>query len=399
MNAINQDSKETLTSKLKKTIPQRLIEFWIITRKALSNSLRTQPSELSTLYRRHTISVLLMAALICGLAGCGLFQKSWWQTQFTNPAQQTNPIVADLVTNINSSQSSIHVAAFEFNLDSIAEALIAAKKRGVDVKWVTDDEYGLAEDKDPGHGQFAQLKRAGIPVKADNRPDLMHNKFIIFDNQIVWTGSTNLTLNGTQRNNNNAILLNSPELAVIFEREFAEMWAGQFGPSSPSTVDLQQVTVNGTPVQVLFAPEDKVSSKLLPLINNAKSSIRFMAFSFTHEQLGAAMLSRAKAGVDVQGIFETNGSETQYSELPKFYCAGMPVRQDSNPSAFHHKVIVIDNNTVITGSYNFSNNADRRNDENVVILNNGEIAKEYLSEFNTRWAESRQPAKTRMKCR
>ena len=123
-----------------------------------------------------------------------------------------------------------------------------------------------------------------------------------------------------------------------------------------------------------------------------------MAFSFTHEQLGAAMLNRAKAGVDVQGIFETNGSETEYSELPKFYCAGMPVRQDSNPSAFHHKVIVIDNNTVITGSYNFSNNADRRNDENVVILNNSAIAKDYLSEFNTRWAESRQPAKSRMKC-
>ncbi|MBD2040837.1 phospholipase D-like domain-containing protein [Microcoleus sp. FACHB-672] len=391
MNSIKQSSSKNSKLKFKKSIPQRIIDFGKITLKAFPNFLSTQ-------YRR-TISALLMASLICGLAGCGLFQKSWWQIQFTNPTPPNNTIVAELVTNINSSKSSIHIAAFEFNLDSIAEALIAAKKRGVDIKWVTDDEYGLAEDKDPGHGQFAQLKRAGIPVKADDRPDLMHNKFIIFDNRVVWTGSTNLTINGTQRNNNNAIFLNSPELAVIFEQEFAEMWAGQFGPSSPSTVDLQQVTVNGTSVQVLFAPEDKVSSKLLPLINNAKSSIRFMAFSFTHEQLGAAMLNRAKAGVDVQGIFEKNGSETEYSELPKFYCAGMPVRQDSNPSAFHHKVIVIDNNTVITGSYNFSNNADRRNDENVVILNNGEIAKEYLSEFNTRWAESRQPAQSRMKCR
>lgn len=354
---------------------------------------------LSSLCHRYVIIVLLIVGLMAGISSCGLLQPSWWRTEFTNPNQQSNTIVSELVANINSSTSSIHIAAFEFNLDAIAEALITAKNRGVDVKWITDDEYGLGEDKDPGHGQFAQLKRAKIPVKADNRPDLMHNKFIIFDNQTVWTGSTNLTINGTQKNNNNAIWLNSSEIAAIYEREFAEMWAGQFGPSSPSTVELQQATVNGTPVQVLFAPEDKVSNKLLPLINNAKSSIRFMAFSFTHEQLGAAMLNRAKAGVDVQGIFETNGSETQYSELPKFFCAGMSVRQDSNPSAFHHKVIVIDNNMVITGSYNFSNNADRRNDENVVILNSSDIAKEYLSEFNTRWAESRQPTKAKMKCR
>jgi phosphatidylserine/phosphatidylglycerophosphate/cardiolipin synthase-like enzyme len=350
-------------------------------------------------WKSYLISLCLSVFLGLGLTNCGLlFEPAWWQVYFTEPSTKSEAIAQTLVNYINNSTQSIHIAAFEFNLTPVAQALIAAKTRGVDVKWVTDDEYGLAEDKSPGHGQFGMLKKAKIPVKSDNRPDLMHNKFIIFDNQVVWTGSTNLTVNGTQKNNNNVIVLESPEVAAIFEQEFAEMWAGQFGPSSPSTATAQQVTVNGTPITILFAPEDRVAAQLIPLVEKAQNQLRFMAFSFTHEALGKAVLSRAKAGVNVQGIFETRGSETQYSELPKLYCAGVPVRQDSNPSAFHHKVFVIDQNILITGSFNFSNNANLRNDENVVILKNSEIARQYLQEFEKRWQEAKVPVKSKMKC-
>ncbi len=170
----------------------------------------------------------------------------------------------------------------------------------------------------------------------------MHNKFWIFDQQTVWTGSMNVTINDVFRNNNNAIVLASPVLAAIYEREFTEMWDGKFGPTSPSTVDEQATTVDGTPVQVYFGAEDETISHLVPLIDNAQQQIRFMAFSFTADALGAAMLARAQAGVDVQGIFETRGSETEFSELPALFCAGVPVRQDGNPGTFHHKVFIID---------------------------------------------------------
>jgi len=102
--------------------------------------------------------------------------------------------------------------------------------------------------------------------------------------------------------------------------------------------------------------------------------------------------------VDVTGIFETRGSETEFSELPPMYCAGLPVRQDGNPSTFHHKVIVIDGQILITGSLNFSNNADESNDENVVILNNPAIAAQYLQEFERRWVEAKQPNPADMSC-
>ena len=330
---------------------------------------------------------------------------TWWEVYFTDPNTLNNPdnlagsIPEKLIARINQAQKSIHIAAFEFNLTAVAEALIAAHERGVDVKWFTDDENGTGVDNEKGRGQFAMLKKAGIPVKDDHRSALMHNKFWIFDDQVVWTGSTNITVNGNFHNNNNVIVMKSPELAAIYEREFEELWAGKSGPTSPSTLEQQSVTIEGTPVQILFAAEDKVIDHLIPLVEGAQKDIRFMAFSFTHEKLGQAVLARAKAGVDVKGIFETRGSETQYSELPPFYCAGLSVRQDGNPDTFHHKVFIIDDQIVVTGSLNFSQNADESNDENTVVLTNRDIAALYLQEFDRRWAEATEPKKSDMKCK
>ncbi len=320
----------------------------------------------------------------------------WWQVYFTEPGEiggsqdirGTIPEV--LVERINNAQESILIAAFEFDLLPVADALLAASERGVRIRWMTDDEHGLEVDEEE-LGLFKKLEDAGVEVRADDRPELMHNKFLVFDGQSVWTGSTNLTENGNFRNNNNTLLIDSPELARIYEREFEEMWNGEFGASAPSNINQQSLTIQGTPIQVLFAAEDHVISALVPLVESAEKSIHFMAFSFTHDELGQAMLERAEAGVDLQGIFETRGSETEYSELTNLYCAGLPVRQDGNPRSMHHKVMVIDGRIVITGSANFSNNADQFNDENVLIIANEDLAQAYLREFERLWSQAIEP--------
>ena len=328
----------------------------------------------------------------------------WWQVYFSDPAAAYDPenlagsIPEKLIVLIDSAQESIHVASFEFDLTPVVEALIRAHDRGVDVRWITDDEHGIEADEED-HGLFEMLEDAGIEVKDDQRAALMHNKFWVFDGRTVWTGSTNITQNGGFRNNNNVIVIQSTRVAEIYEREFQEMWGGEFGPRSSSTVDQQLATVNGTPIQVLFAAEDEVMSQLIPLVEGAQSSVRFMAFSFTHDDLGAAVLARAEAGLDVKGIFETRGSETEYSELPAMYCAGVPVRQDGNKGTFHHKVFVIDEKTVVTGSLNFSNSADESNDENAVVITNADIAAQYLAEFERRWAEAEAPDAADMNCK
>ena len=124
----------------------------------------------------------------------------------------------------------------------------------------------------------------------------------------AWTGSTNITESGVFEQNNNTIVIHSPDVAAIYEREFEEMWNGQFGPKSPSTVDQQSVTLNGTPIHIYFSPEDKVLDHMIPVVSAAKSKIRFMAFSFTDYPLAKSMIDRAAAGVDTAGIYEKTGS-------------------------------------------------------------------------------------------
>ena len=317
---------------------------------------------------------------------------AWWEVYFTDPVHVNNPedwqssIEGRLIEKINAAQTSIHIASFEFNLTPVAEALIAAKQRGVDVLWVTDDESGLEADEEPDRGQFAMLQDAGIEVRSDDRSALMHNKFWIFDGQIVWTGSTNITENGIFKQDNNAIVIQSPELAAIYEREFQEMWNGEFGPTSTSQLDNQAVMINESGIAVIFTSEDPaIEQAIVPLVSSATKSIRFLAFSFTDYPLAEAMIKRSQNGVDVAGVFEKVGSDTDAAELDTLFCAHVPVRQDGNSSFMHSKVIVVDERYVITGSLNYSTNAEESNDENVIIIDNPEIAKLYMQNFEYVW--------------
>lgn len=321
--------------------------------------------------------------------------ETWWDVYFTEPLTINNPdaiagsIEDKLIQLINSAQTSIHIASFEFDLTPVAEALIEAKIRGVDVKWVTDDKNGLESDIKPGRGQFALLTAAGIAVQDDaGRSALMHNKFWIFDDQTVWTGSTNITASGIFKQNNNVLVIRSSEIAYIYEREFQELWSKQFGPRAPSTVNNQWAILEGTPIQILFSAEDHAVSNLIALVNDAQVNIRFLAFSFTDYPLAKAMIDRSASGVDVKGIYETFGSTSTGSEMKTFWCANVPVRQDGNPSFLHDKIIIIDNRIVVTGSLNYSSNADDSNEENVVILDNPGIAALYLQEFEKLWNQA-----------
>jgi len=329
---------------------------------------------------------------------------NWWQVLFTKPAAEqdgfdpANPIQRELLRHIDQARASIHLAVYEFNIPSVAEALVTAQRRGVEVRWITDDEYGLYEDADALNAQFALLREAGIPVISDDRSALMHHKFVVFDRHTVWTGSTNLTINDMMRNNNNVIILRSAELAEIYEAQFDHMWEGEFGPSSPSDVEAQALQIQGSRVQALFSPEDDAMRYLIPLVQGAKRSIRFMAFSFTQDDLTEAMLARARAGVEVRGIFETRGSQTTYSALPAMVCAGLPVRQDGNPRLLHHKVIIIDEQIVFTGSLNLSANANNPNNENTLVIDNPAITAPYQQEFDELWAEGKTPSPADITC-
>jgi len=311
------------------------------------------------------------------------YEGDFWQLYFTTPSntrdrsQYVGGVDTRLAAAINATNNTLDIAAFELNNEVITEAIIDAHERGVTVRVVTDDEHGLEDDD----STIVELELAGIPIVDDERSALMHNKFMIMDGITVWLGSMNYTMNGVYRNNNNAISLRSRRAVEVYQAEFDEMFERhEFGPRSDDS-NTGNFTQDGVPIQIYFASENEVIDVLLAEVGNAQTSIRFMTFSFTRDDLGEAILDRAEAGVDVQGVFETTGSETQYAEMPRMLCAGLDVRQDGNNGILHHKVFIIDESTVITGSFNYSNNAVESNDENVLIIRDADIAALYIDEF------------------
>lgn len=317
--------------------------------------------------------------------------KGFWQVYFTNPSGSNDAstyvggIDDHLVVAIGEVQTSLDIAAFEWNNPWLTDAVLAAHERGVQVRMVVDDEHTIEDNhealEDGEEAPFQEIIDAGIPFVDDSRSGLMHNKFMIMDATTVWTGSMNYTMNGTYRNNNNMLTLRSPEAVASYQLEFNEMFEAQEFGSSRSNPDGVTFTQDGTDVQVLFSPEDEPVTALVDAINNAQSSIRFMTFSFTLDEVGQAVLNRANEGISVEGVFEVTGSRTQFSELPRLFCAGVPVLQDGNRYILHHKVFIIDKELVLTGSFNISNSATENNDENMVIIRDADLAAQYLAEF------------------
>lgn len=324
-------------------------------------------------------------------------QKGFWQVYFTAPTDSSasvGGIAAPLVDAINSVQSTLDIAAYEWNVPAITQAVINAHNRGVQVRMVVDREASLQDEE----STIREAIDAGIPVVDDGRSGLMHNKFMIMDSTVVWTGSMNYTINDIYRNNNNVLVLRSRRAIEAYQAEFNEMFVQKEFGSSRSARNSASFNQDGTPVQIYFAPEDSVVPNMLQVINNARSSVRFMTFSFTLDEIGGALKSRAARGVDVRGIFEVRGSRTQFSELPGLFCAGLEIREDGNPFTFHHKVFIVDDDIVMTGSFNISESATNNNDENLVIIQDRDLAAQYIAEFERVWAQSATPPRDQITC-
>ena len=328
------------------------------------------------------IILTLFISLLIPIAG---FTEKNWEVYFTNPDKIKNIKVINpqdgLIDAIKKSKKSFYGAFFDISSMKIANEIIAAHKRGVDVKLVTDNGTFSGE-------AITKIYEDGIPIIPDTSPALMHNKFAIIDGISIFTGSYNTTENCTHKNNNNAIIINSAEIAEIYLAKFNEMFEYRiFGDKRNvgAFSKLQRkyyVKLDDIDINVYFAPEDNVEKIIHGRIASAKSSIKFMQFSFTSQAISDIMIKKFKDGIDVKGVFERKGSNTEYSQYTKMKIENIPVRLDGNRYAMHHKVVIIDDHIVITGSFNISKNANRRNDENIIIIGSKEIALKYIEEFN-----------------
>ena len=142
-------------------------------------------------------------------------------------------------------------------------------------------------------------------------------------------------------------------------------------------------------VEVLFVSpsvDGVIESRIIELLDKAEDSIYIAMYSFTDDQLGQAVVDAYGRGVDVKVLLDDGqDSEAGSREWPKLKEAGVPVKVEHETGLLHHKFAVIDERLVITGSYNWSNNADDDNFENVVVISCEQIAEVYVKEFEEIW--------------
>ena len=187
----------------------------------------------------------------------------------------------------------------------------------------------------------------------------------------------------------------SRQIAADYTREFEQMFAGRFGTSKTSATPYPRVQLGSAHIEVYFSPEDGVAKHVLERLAAAKRSIHFMAFSYTSSAIADAMVAKVKAGLSVRGVFESQNAGGTGAAFNRLKQGGVDVLEDGNCYILHHKAIVIDARTVITGSYNFTNSAEKDNDENLVIVDDPNLARAYLDEFTRVYAQAQAPTRCR----
>lgn len=142
--------------------------------------------------------------------------------------------------------------------------------------------------------------------------------------------------------------------------------------------------------QVFFSPRGGCTESIVAEIGTARSNVLMQAYIFTSEPIGAALTQAHRRGVAVAVIVDKGQQGYPHTQAGNVAAAGIRVLKDGLHAIAHNKVVVIDGETVITGSFNFTAAAEERNAENVLIVRNRLLALRYVENWN-RHAEHSEP--------
>lgn len=337
----------------------------------------------------------------------------------THPRNLRDTKVVDrLVSLIESARVTLDVAAMGFSHERVTRAVLRAHLRGVRVRFVGDARHLQAYTRG-----YEELEVFDVPVIAGNQQAIMHNKFFIVDGRFVFTGTGNITPSDLERNNNNFVLIDSPQVAQDFTAEMEEMLAGRFGSAKVSRNKDHTFQVGDTKVEVYFSPSEDPMGRILSAVAQAKRSIHFYIFAFTKDEVGSAFIERhlqfqrhadAKRfaqddprGPGVFGVIDRSQlhSNGPYHEAYRLLLHDVPMRLDANDDSLnagdyqagggrqHAKTMIIDAGTpdavVLTGSFNWSSSATLANDEALLVLHGERIADEYMRQFHRLWSDGK----------
>lgn len=307
-----------------------------------------------------------------------------------------------LINYIQGAQSTIDVAIYNCDVVNInlVRELNYAVTRGVRVRYIHEDGTSntcLTSSSTPPN----------FPTLGVNPLGLMHNKFLAIDAGSVngsWVvgGSLNWTDVNINDEFNNVIAIQDQALCQAYVLEFEEMW-GSNGAQPNSTNSRSGSTktnntphifnINGKTVKSYFSPSDGTTAAIDAALNSADEDIMFALLSFTMDILGNELIDRKNAGVSVRGAISNIGD--QGSEFTHLTDNQVSVKCAPSGRVYHHKFAVVDESDitsdplVVTGSHNWSNSAETRNDENTLIVHDAVVANQFKQAFEYIWQEVR----------
>jgi len=303
---------------------------------------------------------------------------------------------------INRAKYTIDVAIYNFTIEgisNIANALNAAYNRGVTVRVVTDGSTGNSGIPELTAG----IKKIGRPAG----DGIMHDKFMIIDGKstdpndpIVWTGSCNWTEWNVNTDPNNVLFIQDMSLAKVYMLEFEEMWGSTTASPDPGNAKFgiqktdntpHELIIGGKRIEVYFSPSDGVNSKIISHINQSNNSIDVNTMLITREDIGDALRDRANIGINTRVMIdnESTCNSTVVSTLEE--SLGNKFREMGEPGMLHNKLMIVDQANltsdpfVLTGSHNWSNSADQKNDENTLVIHDAGIVNLFYQEFSERY--------------
>lgn len=315
-------------------------------------------------------------------------------TDFTHKLKPDNTcsssVCKEFIKLTNNATESIDIAIFGYeNIPKITKSLENAKKRGVKIRFVYDENYNTDKTY---YTENEIIKKLADFSKSDRSESitssnyLMHNKFIIFDNKFVYTGSMNFSKNGLSGyDQNDVAIIHSKEVANLYKEEFNQMINGHFHKGKIKHNQPNRFQIGNSIVEVYFSPQDKSTNRIVELIQSSKKTIYIPTFLITHTGISNELIKAHRRGVDVKIIMDANNVYTRNSKHQILRKSGVPLKVENYAGKLHSKTMIIDEKYIILGSMNFSNSGENKNDENTIIIENPQLAHNYQIFFKYLW--------------
>jgi len=291
----------------------------------------------------------------------------------------------ELIRLINNAESEIKFAIYGLRgQEEILQALILAKKRGVSIQGVVDSDPHGKNYYDDTH-----LLYEHFDMQTDKISYIMHNKFFIFDDKILWSGSANLSDTGTGGYNaNNVVVIENEKIASIYEDEFDQMFAKEKFNNKKRELSYKDIKTSDSTISIFFSPKSNTYEEgIKELVQNAKKYIYIPIFYLTHEDLAVQLIKAHKRGVEIKIILDATAARNNYSKHKLLRQEGIKVKVENFGGKMHAKSMIVDDRFIVSGSMNFTKAGNSKNDENTLIIQNEKLAKEYRVYFMTLWRQ------------